>query len=241
MENEGKRILIVDDIPENIKVLASHLLENKDYIINIANDGQSAIELAIKIKPDLILLDVMMPGIDGYETCRRLKSLESTRDAPVIFLTARHEIEDLVHGFSVGGADYVTKPFNSFELLSRIKTHLELKEKRDLLEEKMEILAETQEILRRKVEQMENEMERAHIIQEMFLPKRAPRSSHYRTAFRYCPMETIGGDYITFPVPTEGGLGFFLGDLTGHGVSAARFRCIKPVWQNSCTAPVMVA
>ena len=221
-----KRILIVDDIAENIKVLASHLININDYVINIANDGLSAIDLASRISPDLILLDVMMPGIDGYETCRRLKSSPGTREAPIIFLTARHEIEDIVTGFNAGGADYVTKPFNSVELLSRIKTHLELKEKRDLLKEKMAVLADTQEALRLKVEQMEGEMERAHIIQEMFLPKKGPKASHYRTAFRYQPMETIGGDYITFPMPTEQGVGFFLGDLTGHGVSAALYMAL---------------
>ncbi|MCH2209278.1 MAG: SpoIIE family protein phosphatase [Lentisphaerales bacterium] len=223
---EKKRILIVDDLPTNIKVLADHLMEAGEYIINITNDGYSALDLVEKVSPDLILLDVMMPGIDGFETCRRLKEMESNSDIPVIFLTARHEISDIVNGFEVGGSDYITKPFNSVELLSRIKTHLELKEKRDLLEEKMDALASTQEMLRRKVQQMESEMERAHIIQEMFLPKSAPENVHYKTAFRYIPMEKVGGDYINFPIPSEDGIGFFIGDLTGHGVSAALYMAL---------------
>lgn len=123
--NYRSRILIVDDTPKNIQVLGT-ILRQEGYQINIAQDGLKAIHMAEKVFPDLVLLDVMMPDIDGYETCLRLRQSPETKDIPIIFLTARKEPEDIVKGFEVGGIDYISKPFNSIELLARIRTHLDL-------------------------------------------------------------------------------------------------------------------
>lgn len=123
--NHSARILIVDDTPKNIQVLGT-ILRQEGYQINIAQDGLKAIQMAEKVSPDLVLLDVMMPDMDGYETCQRLKQSPETKDIPIIFLTARKEPEDIVKGFEVGGVDYISKPFNSIELLARIRTHLDL-------------------------------------------------------------------------------------------------------------------
>ncbi len=117
-------LLLVDDVPENLQVLAQHLAD--DYELAFATDGIQAIALAIETHPNLILLDVMMPGIDGYETCRRLKKNLSVKAIPVIFLTACTELEDVVTGFDAGGTDYVAKPFRPAELRARVKTHVEL-------------------------------------------------------------------------------------------------------------------
>ena len=119
-------ILIVDDNPTNLKVL-SDTLKDLGWEILVAVDGESAIEQVEYAKPDLILLDVMMPGIDGFETCRRLKSFPSTRDIPIIFTTALGEIEDKMQGFALGAVDYITKPFRQEEVLARIKVHLKLR------------------------------------------------------------------------------------------------------------------
>ncbi|MDJ1171443.1 response regulator [Roseofilum sp. BLCC_M154] len=119
-------ILIVDDNPTNLKVL-SDTLKDLGWEILVALDGESAIEQAEYAQPDLILLDVMMPGIDGFETCRRLKSSPSTQDIPIIFTTALGEIEDKMRGFDVGAVDYITKPFRQEEVLARIKVHLTLR------------------------------------------------------------------------------------------------------------------
>ena len=130
----GSKILVVDDVPANLDVLCSSL-EDTGYDVMVATDGQTALEVADFAQPHLILLDVMMPGIDGYETCRRLKGSDQTRGIPVIFLTARDEVEGIVEGFQSGGIDYVTKPFKKEELLSRIRTHLTLSRlARDLAE-----------------------------------------------------------------------------------------------------------
>ena len=124
-------ILIVDDNPKNIQVLGGIL--RKEYNLGIATDGKQAIEMVEKIHPDLILLDVMMPEMDGYEACGKIKKSEHSK-IPIIFLTARTETEDIVKGFDVGAQDYVTKPFNTAELLARVHTHVELKKARDARE-----------------------------------------------------------------------------------------------------------
>ncbi len=129
------KIYIVDDTPTNLQILADYLIE-RGYEVFVAVDGASAIEQITDSLPDLILLDVMMPGIDGFETCRRLKSMASTKDIPVIFMTALSETIDKVRGFAVGAVDYVTKPIQHEEVLVRITTHLSLRQLQQELEEK---------------------------------------------------------------------------------------------------------
>ncbi|MFM0229125.1 hybrid sensor histidine kinase/response regulator [Paraburkholderia sediminicola] len=123
---EPATILVVDDAPINIGVVTDSL-EDKGFRVFVALDGEEALERAQFSQPDLILLDVKMPGIDGFETCRRLKRDEQTREIPVIFMTSLADTDDLVEGFSAGGIDYVTKPFQIAEMLARIRTHLALR------------------------------------------------------------------------------------------------------------------
>lgn len=124
-------VLLVDDMPDNLQLLAQILSD--DYDLAFATDGQQAIALTLESQPDLILLDVMMPGMDGYETCCRLKKNTAVRAIPVIFLTARTEPDDVVKGFDVGGADYIVKPFRAMELRARVRTHIELGRLRSFL------------------------------------------------------------------------------------------------------------
>ncbi|MGI2908446.1 sensor histidine kinase [Tolypothrix sp. VBCCA 56010] len=119
-------ILIVDDIPTNIKVLLD-FLHYSNFSVSVAKNGESAINKAQEELPQLILLDVMMPGIDGFETCRRLKANPKTKDIPVIFMTALSDVVDKVKGLQVGAVDYITKPFQHEEVLARINVHLELR------------------------------------------------------------------------------------------------------------------
>lgn len=118
-------ILVVDDTPANLNVLRA-MLEEQSYRVAVAPSGEIALRIASKIKPALILLDVMMPGIDGYETCRRLKAQHETQRIPVIFVTARTDTEDLLAGFNAGGVDYVSKPFKREEVLARVRTQVQL-------------------------------------------------------------------------------------------------------------------
>ncbi|HEY9608509.1 hybrid sensor histidine kinase/response regulator [Allocoleopsis sp.] len=119
-------ILIVDDTPENLEVL-SDALSSAGFEIAVATDGESAIEQVAYELPDLILLDVLLPGIDGFETCRQLKENASTHDIPVIFMTALADTEEKVKGLSLGSVDYITKPFQQEEVLARVKLHLRLR------------------------------------------------------------------------------------------------------------------
>ncbi len=119
----GHVVLIVDDVPENLAVL-SDALDEAGHTVLVATDGASALERLGLIMPDLILLDAVMPGIDGFETCRRMKLMDSARDVPVVFMTGLTETEHVVRGFEVGGIDYVTKPIRPAEVLARISTHV---------------------------------------------------------------------------------------------------------------------
>lgn len=121
--NSNFRILIVDDIPANLKLLAEILTE-QGYQIGFAQNGEEALLAAENLLPDLILLDIMMPILDGYEACVSLKSNQKTAHIPVIFLTAKQDVLDITKAFEIGAADYITKPFNSAELLKRVHTHL---------------------------------------------------------------------------------------------------------------------
>jgi DNA-binding NtrC family response regulator len=120
----GASILVVDDVPANLEVLCESL-EEEGYEVLVAADGEGALKVASYSIPELILLDVVMPGMDGYETCRQLKQHQHTRGIPVVFLTARDEVEGIVEGFSAGGLDYIVKPFSREEVLIRIRTQLE--------------------------------------------------------------------------------------------------------------------
>jgi signal transduction histidine kinase len=117
-------ILVVDDQPTNIKVIASIL--GQKYSLSFANNGMNALKILEKSIPDLILLDIMMPEMDGFEVCKRIKENENTKEVPVIFLTAKTDIADRIKGFEVGAVDYITKPFNPVEMEVRVKNHLSL-------------------------------------------------------------------------------------------------------------------
>lgn len=143
--SDYQSILIVDDNPNNLEVLA-HILTDVGYQVSVALDGETAMEQVEYHQPELILLDIMMPGIDGFETCRRLKSNPLTCEIPIIFLTALSDSNNKVNGLSVGAVDYISKPFQSEEVLARIKIHLKLynltrklERQKQLLEEKVEL------------------------------------------------------------------------------------------------------
>jgi len=133
MENKRHTILIVDDMPANIEVLDNVLAD--DYEILFATTGADAVEIATDQLPDIILLDVVMPDMDGYEVCARLKANPQTRDIPIIFITAMNQEEEESRGLNAGGIDYITKPIRPSIVRARVRNHLELKQYRDYLKE----------------------------------------------------------------------------------------------------------
>lgn len=137
---QGSKILIVDDVETNIHLLMEIL--SSDYIVSVALDGKSAIELTKKNHPDLILLDVIMPGLSGFDVCQQLQSNPLTADIPILFLTASSDRESIETAFKLGAVDFISKPFDIPEVQARVSTHLSLKKARDLLSHQAEILEE---------------------------------------------------------------------------------------------------
>ena len=132
MTETREKILIVDDVSKNIQILGN-ILSEKDYQIAYAQDGKQALKICNNQPFDLILLDIMMPGMDGYTVCKELKSNPKTSEIPIIFLTAKTDLDSIIKGFEIGGQDYITKPFNASELLARVNNHLLIRKQREKL------------------------------------------------------------------------------------------------------------
>ncbi|MBL9135329.1 MAG: response regulator [Verrucomicrobiales bacterium] len=128
----GARILVIDDTPENLQVVSA-VLRGAGYTVNVAKSGEQGLEIARRLTPNLVLLDLVMPGMDGFATCRALREVGALAEVPVIFLTASRDTTDVVRGFEEGAVDYVTKPFHAAELLSRVQTHVQLRLAREKL------------------------------------------------------------------------------------------------------------
>lgn len=161
--NKKGNILIVDDNPKNLQY-AAKILSEAGYDISVAQNGINAINFInnASFLPELILLDVMMPNMSGFEVCEKLKASSYTKDIPIIFLTAKTEIDDIVKGFELGGVDYITKPFQSKEILARIKTHIDLVRIKKELEEKNKLLEIQKASLIEQINERTNELIAAH-------------------------------------------------------------------------------
>jgi phosphoserine phosphatase RsbU/P len=201
-----KTVLLVDDAPANIQVATSILKDT--YKIRVATNGAKALALVKDAPPpDLVLLDVMMPEMDGYEVCARLKADPGTRDIPVIFLTGQTEIEDETRGFEVGAVDYIHKPFSPAVVKARVHTHLVLRGIREQL---------AQQLLT-----IQKELETARQIQLSILPSSIPQLPGLDIAARYIPMTSVAGDFYDFIVVDEKHLGILVADVSGHGMPSA--------------------
>lgn len=197
-------LLIVDDAPENIDVLKGLLHEQ--YLLRPAISGELALRLAlVEPVPSLILLDVMMPVMDGYEVCRRLKGDPQTRDIPVIFITAKTETEDEVHGLTLGAVDYLTKPVVPAIVKARVATHLALRQLRNELEEKNLILSDEKEFLEEIVTRMQAS---------------SPFDGR-NVRFIQRALEQTAGDIALSACRPDGAQHVLVGDFSGHGLPAA--------------------
>ena len=205
MSAEAKTVLLVDDAPANLHVVNSIL--KSTYKIQIATSGEKALKLANQSPaPDLILLDVMMPEMDGYEVCSRLKSAADTRDIPVIFLTGQTETDDETKGFEVGAVDYIHKPFSPAVVKARVHTHLVLRGIREQLASQLLTI--------------QHEMETAREIQLSILPREIPAIQGLDIAARYIPMTSVAGDFYDFIQIDEKRIGVLVADVSGHGMPA---------------------
>jgi phosphoserine phosphatase RsbU/P len=235
MSNEvkGMEVMVVDDNPNNLRLLAK-ILKSEGYKVRPVPNGKLALA-AIKVSPpDLILLDINMPDINGYEVCVQLKDSIETREIPIIFISAMNETIDKVKAFEVGGIDYVTKPFQVDEVLARVKTHLKLY----LLQRKMEetnnnleaiVKQRTNELLKLRVLKhgIELELKIAKEIQSSILPKNLSKDNDLIAVFAETkPARRVGGDFYDFCVIDEHRMFFCIGDVSGKGIPAALFMAI---------------
>jgi serine phosphatase RsbU (regulator of sigma subunit)/nitrogen-specific signal transduction histidine kinase len=201
----GIKVLTVDDDPINLQVL-HNILSLEGCELTEATDGEGALALVEdSYRPDMVLLDVMMPRLTGFEVCERIRRRYSGNEMPVILLTAKNQVSDLVQGLASGANDYLTKPFSKSELLARIDTHLSLSKAHSVEAEN-----------RRKAE----ELQQARAIQLSMLPQELPEVPYLDIAVHMATATEVGGDYYDFFPQEDGGLYVATGDATGHGIPA---------------------
>jgi phosphoserine phosphatase RsbU/P len=206
-------ILIVDDNPKNLQILGNYL-RKEGFKVEFALDGNSALDWIGRREFDLILLDVMMPGTDGFEVCRIIKKDPVKQKIPVIFLTAKVDTESIINGFDLGAVDYVVKPFNQKELISRVKTQIEIKRGRD------EIVRNLKEI-KYKNKLLTYSIQYAHTIQAAVLKASQGGSDFFRDMFcLILPKDIVSGDFYWFH-KNENKLLAGVFDCTGHGIPGA--------------------
>jgi sigma-B regulation protein RsbU (phosphoserine phosphatase) len=201
------RVLIVDDAKANLDILVEGL--KADHKLSLALNGEMALQIAARTPPDLVLLDIMMPGLDGYEVCRRLRQMPETAEVPIMFLSSLEEVQNKTRGFEVGANDYLTKPFEMLEVKARVKSLLKAKAYSDAVKE-----------------QIASELRFAREIQMGMLPHDfAPVEKAYGVSFGAIlePAREVGGDLYGVCAAGPDRLVVFLGDVSGKGIPASMF------------------
>jgi sigma-B regulation protein RsbU (phosphoserine phosphatase) len=213
-------ILLVDDQPANLQVLLQ-MLEGVGCKLLVAKSGEAALTIVQKARPDLILLDIMMPGIDGFEVCRRVKANPGTEKIPIIFLSSLDETSDKVRGLQLGAVDYVTKPFQPEEVIARVNTHLtvhrlsrEVQKRRDELQHELQVVSR---------------------LQHNLLPDHLPQLDGLRLAVHYETSRYAGGDYYDVAELSNGRLGVLVADAEGHSAPATVMMAMTCALFRSCS------
>ncbi len=220
MANESGRLLVVDD-DENNRDMLSRRLQRKGYKVATAVDGEHALGVIAEGEFDLILLDVMMPNLNGFETLKILRETMSATDLPVIMATAKDQSEDIVQALQAGANDYVTKPLDLAVVVARIETQMALKRAIDAVKRLERDLAERNKKLEQINARMEKDLKAAAKVQESTLPKKSPKTIQAEFAWVFRPCDELAGDGLSVFKLDERHIGIYLLDVSGHGVASA--------------------
>ena len=204
------RVLLVDDAKPNLDILVEGL--KADHKLSLALNGETALQIAARTPPDLVLLDIVMPGMDGYEVCRRLRETPETAEVPVMFLSSLEEVQNKTHGFEVGGNDYLTKPFEMLEVKARVRSLLKAKAYADAVKEKIAY-----------------ELRIAREIQMGILPPDVgivTKDTNVEAHAILEPAQAVGGDLYDVLRNAEGNIVVVMGDVSGKGIPAALFMAV---------------
>jgi len=214
------KILAVDDNIINLKLLA-RTLELSGFEVLLAEHGEEACKIALDNKPDLVLLDVVMPEMDGYDVCRWLKSNKTTRDIPIVFLTAKADAIDKVKGLELGAVDYITKPFDRVEVVARANNHIRLRKLREQLELKNLELKKANVQLSEHNARVQKDIKAAGIVQRQLLPKDIKTIGPLQIGWKFVPSSDIAGDIFNIVPIDDSNVALYIIDVSGHGVQAA--------------------
>jgi sigma-B regulation protein RsbU (phosphoserine phosphatase) len=210
--DKTENILVVDDTPANLR-LVTKILSERGYRLRAVTNGARALASIRAQPPDLVLLDIRMPGMDGFEVCRRLKADPQTQDIPIIFISALDQLQDKVHAFGVGGVDYITKPFQLAEVIARVETHLSLRRlQRDLLEAN---------------QRMQRELDLAAQVQSSMMLKKLPTLPGWSLEVSLLPAKLTSGDFFDAIRLPDGQIGLLIADVVDKGVGAALFMAMS--------------
>lgn len=222
-EKKLAKVLIVDDLATNVDLIKAYL-EEEGYAILTASNGKEAWEIAQKELPDIILLDVMMPIMDGYEACRLIKGNKSTENIPVVIITSLSETSSRIEGLEAGADDFLSKPFNIYELLARVKSLVRIKKYYTQILDQNRVFQE--------------ELEIAKKVQEAILPSNNFKIEGLSLNYKYIPCKTVGGDYFNFVQLPDNQFGIFLSDVMGHGVAGSLITMVLKTFFDSLVRKV---
>ncbi len=220
-------IFIVDDIEDNVSLLGSILQEN-NFRVEALTDSRFVLDFLERISPDIILLDYMMPFIDGIEICKQIKAQPKLKNIPIIFVTARNDEDSIINALEAGAVDFISKPFSSKELLARIKIHLDLKFSAQLIQLKMNEITEINQRLEKSKEETErfyrilkNEIDSASEYVHSLLPSKVSNDKRLGFDWYFEPSHNLGGDSFGYHWVDEDNFAIYLLDVSGHGVASA--------------------
>lgn len=214
------RVLLVDDNTDNLRLLYE-TLDGQGFDLRIANGGNAALEAAKAAAPDLVLLDVSMPEMDGFEVCRLMKADAELKSAAIIFLSAFDDTEAKVRGLRLGAVDFVSKPFQPDEILARVRTHLTIHQLQEQLSRRNKELEDAYARLTHANRKMSSALAAAAKVQQSLLPSESPDCSHASFAWEYVPCDELAGDFLNVLPLSQNQIGVYVADVSGHGVASS--------------------